>query len=86
MCPAPEMLAGEREWVRDIYSALEPHMLKRIYVATVDEDASNMRAVYGATKYDRLARIKREYDPDNVFHRNANIEPAAAEPVPAGAS
>ena len=84
MCPAPEMLPGEREWVRDIGDALGPHVLKRTYVATVDEDASNMRAVYGAAKYDRLARIKRAYDPDNVFHRNANIKPAAAEPTPAG--
>ena len=86
MCPVPELLPHDREWVRDINAALEPYMLERAYVATLDEDASNMRAVYGAAKYDRLARIKREYDPDNVFRRNANIAPAAADPVPAGAA
>ena len=42
-----------------------------------DQDEERVRASYGE-KYDRLAAIKAIWDPDNVFHHNANIRPAVA--------
>ena len=36
-----------------------------------------VRQLYGADRYDRLARIKRRYDPANMFRVNHNIEPTA---------
>jgi len=81
VCPTAEMLPAEREWARGLHSALAPHMVARTYVNAVDEDHSDVAAAYGAEKYQRLADIKGFYDPDNVFHRNANIKPATQQPA-----
>jgi FAD/FMN-containing dehydrogenase len=41
-----------------------------------DAGAGRVRALYGDQLYDRLARLKREYNPSNLFSRNQNIKPA----------
>jgi FAD/FMN-containing dehydrogenase len=71
---------ADRAWVRRLWEALLPHASgDGGYVNFMaDTDAERVRASYGDAKYRRLARIKAEYDPDNVFRLNANIEPAAS--------
>ncbi len=73
-----DLLAAERAWVRSFWEALRPHATGAgsyvNWMAEFEED--RVRASYGPVKYARLARIKAEYDPDNVFHLNANIKPA----------
>ena len=66
--------AGIR-WARETYESLRPHMTDGAYVNYLDnDDASRVRAAYGPN-YDRLAQLKRRYDPDNTFRLNQNIVP-----------
>jgi FAD binding domain/Berberine and berberine like len=80
ICPVPELLEADRHWVRSFWEALSPHASSGgsyvNFMTDIDED--RVRAAYGPAKYERLARIKAEYDPDNVFHLNANIKPAVS--------
>jgi hypothetical protein len=79
--PVPELLPAEREWVRGMFAALQPHAAPNVYVNAVGLQ-DDIRDSYGSQKYDRLARIKGSYDPGNVFRRNANIAPVTqAVPV-----
>ncbi|MEP6873399.1 MAG: FAD-binding oxidoreductase [Burkholderiales bacterium] len=70
---------ADRTWVREFWSAMRPHATgSGGYVNfMVEADEARIRATYGQDKYQRLARIKAQYDPDNAFHLNANISPAS---------
>jgi FAD/FMN-containing dehydrogenase len=82
--PVPELLEADRPWVRALHDALALHStVADTYVNALggNEGEARVRAAYGPEKYERLAGIKREYDPGNVFRRNANILPATAAPA-----
>ena len=68
----------DRTWVRSIWERLVPYSLGTgSYVNFMSEyEEDRVRQAYGPAKYERLLRLKREYDPENVFHRMAaNIKP-----------
>ncbi|HJP72467.1 MAG TPA: FAD-binding oxidoreductase [Candidatus Limnocylindria bacterium] len=68
-----ERIAAARSYGR----AMEP-FATGVYVNTlVDEGEAGVRRAYNDAKLARLAQLKRRYDPDNVFHLNANITPAS---------
>ena len=78
VCPVPEMLPGERDWVRSMAAAVRPAAADGLYVNGItDFDAGNsVEMAYGSEKYARLMQIKTKYDPHNLFRSNANIAPA----------
>jgi FAD/FMN-containing dehydrogenase len=62
-------------WAREFFKASKPFASAGAYVNFMTEDESDrVSSVYGAN-YQRLAEIKKKYDPDNVFHYNQNIRP-----------
>jgi FAD/FMN-containing dehydrogenase len=66
-----------RDWSVNYQEALHPYSAGGAYVnMMMDEGQERVRASY-RDNYERLARIKRAYDPDNVFRINQNIRPAA---------
>jgi FAD/FMN-containing dehydrogenase len=75
--PDPENAGVIKDWTVGYFEALHPHSAGGAYVnMMMDEGQERVRASY-RDNYDRLARIKATYDPDNVFRINQNIQPAA---------
>jgi FAD/FMN-containing dehydrogenase len=64
-------------WARGLWEAMRPYA-RGTYVnyLGVGDTAERVKDAYSPEKYARLAALKREYDPENVFHRNQNIPPA----------
>ncbi|HER19982.1 MAG TPA: FAD-linked oxidase, partial [Chromatiales bacterium] len=62
-------------WVCEASDSLASHAEGGTYVNFVSEAAGRERDAYGAN-YDRLAALKRRYDPTNFFRLNQNVRPA----------
>ena len=63
-------------WARETFDALAPYTADRSYTNYLPaDDYDRVRQAYGPN-YERLAALKRRYDPDNLFRLNHNIDPA----------
>src|SRR5919108_1247880 len=64
-----------KDWARTVHSDCLPYS-SGLYVNFLndDDDEARVAAAYGAN-FERLAKIKSEYDPDNFFRLNKNVRP-----------
>jgi hypothetical protein len=76
--PDPANAGLMRDWCVGHWDATHPYSAGGAYVNfMMEEGQERVRATYRGN-YDRLTRVKAQYDPDNVFRINQNIRPAAA--------
>jgi FAD/FMN-containing dehydrogenase len=73
--PQPSKAPAISAWARSYWEAVHPYTLGGAYVNfMMEEGEDRIRATYGEN-YDRLAAVKRKYDPGNFFRVNQNIRP-----------
>ena len=64
-------------WTRTVRDAVRPWATGDVYLNFIgNEGTDRVRAGFGARNWDRLVAVKREFDPENVFRVNHNIDPA----------
>ncbi len=73
----PAQDAENISWARNLWTVVQPFVLPAVYAnhMTADESPDRIRAAYGASKFARLAELKKKYDPENIFRLNHNIPP-----------
>jgi FAD/FMN-containing dehydrogenase len=63
-------------WAREFHEAMAPYATGGVYANYLDRDEPDrVRAAYGEN-YERLVAVKTEWDPENLFRMNQNVEPA----------
>lgn len=64
-------------WARGVRQVMKPWASGDVYLNFIggDEGADRVIAGWGEENYSRLVKVKRQFDPDNVFRHNHNIDP-----------
>ncbi len=74
--PDPANAEKITSWCKDYWSALHPYSSGGAYLNFImDEGEDRIKASY-KDNYTRLTKIKKQYDPENIFRVNQNIKPA----------
>ncbi|MGH2935988.1 MAG: FAD-binding oxidoreductase [Gaiellaceae bacterium] len=73
---SPEEDSLHRAWADEAAAALRRGDDGAYVNFLADEGAERVRSAYPGATWDRLAEVKRRYDPENVFRLNQNVPPA----------
>ena len=71
----PSQTSAVDSWITGYFEALRPAGTGVYSNFLGDEGAARVREAYPGLTYQRLAAVKRRYDPANVFRLNQNIAP-----------
>jgi FAD binding domain/Berberine and berberine like len=73
----PDDRPVREKWVTDFEADLRQDDAGAYVNFLADQGPEAIRTAYPGATWDRLRRIKAEYDPDNLFRLNQNVPPAA---------
>jgi FAD/FMN-containing dehydrogenase len=73
--PNPANKEKISSWARNYWDALHPYSAGGAYVNFMMDEGEDRVRAYGKN-YNRLAKIKKRYDPTNLFRVNQNIAPS----------
>ena len=74
----PALDAEQIDWAREAAAAVEPWSFSGggyVNYMQADEPIERVRATFGVEAFDRLQKLKQQFDPHNILHRNQNIPP-----------
>jgi len=74
--PDPKNKEKITQWTKEYFDALHPYSAGGAYVNFMMEEGQERVKASFRDNYDRLASIKKRYDPTNFFRVNQNIRPA----------
>jgi FAD/FMN-containing dehydrogenase len=77
MYQRPEEAERYQPWVAALASEFQAGEPAAYVGFLADEGEPRIREAYPRATWDRLAEVKRRYDPENLFRMNQNIPPAA---------
>ncbi len=64
-------------YIRELWEALRPFSTGGVYRNFLTDQTTDLtRAAYGGQIYAKLAQVKRQYDPENIFRGSHNVLPA----------